>query len=83
MVYRYGCLSFAKNTSKSLSNKDGQKRLDSAKKSTMNAIKIPSQKTIQKAAEATGDLIGSKIAEKISNVSTELHSKKTSSTLGK
>ena len=49
----------------------------------MNAIKIASQKTIQKAAEATGDLIGSKIAEKISNASTELHSKKTSSTLGK
>ena len=35
----YGFLFFAKNTGKSLSNKYGQKRLDSAKKSTTNAIK--------------------------------------------
>ena len=38
-VKGYGFLSFAKNTGKSLSNKYGQKRLDSAKRSTTNAIK--------------------------------------------
>ena len=38
-VKGYGFLSFAKNTGKSLSNKYCQKLLDSAKKSTKDAIK--------------------------------------------
>ena len=42
---------------KSLSNKYVQKRLDSAKKSTTDAIKTASKRAIQKTAEATGDLI--------------------------
>ena len=50
---------------KSLSNKYGQKLLDSAKKSTADAIKTASKTVIQKPAEATGDLIGNKIADKI------------------
>ena len=54
---------------KSLSNKYGQKRLDSAKKSTTDVIKTTSKRAIQKTAEATGDLIGNKIADKITNVS--------------
>ena len=54
---------------KSLSNKCGQKLLDSAKKSTADAIKTASKRTIQKSAEAAGDLIGNKIADKITNVS--------------
>ena len=37
-VKGYGFLSFAKNMGKSLSNKYGQKLLDSAKKSTTDAI---------------------------------------------
>ena len=61
----YGFLSFAKNMGKSLSNKYGQKLLDSAKKSTTDAIKTASKRAIQKTAEATGDLIGNKIAGKI------------------
>ena len=61
----YGFLSFAKNMGKSLSNKYGQKRLDCAKKSTTDAIKTASKRAIQKTAEATGDLIGNKIADKI------------------
>ena len=64
-VKRYGCLSFAKNMGKSLSNKYGQKLFDSAKKSTMDAIKTASKRAMQKTAEATGDLIGNKIADKI------------------
>ena len=65
----YGFLSFAKNMGKSLSNKYGQKLLDSAKKSTADAIKTASKRAIQKTAEATGDLIGNKIADKITSVS--------------
>ena len=65
---------------KSLSNKYGQKLLDSAKKSTTDAIKTASKRAIQKTAEATGDLIGNKIADKITSVSKKsamkLHSKK-------
>ena len=67
-VKGYGFLSFAKNTGKSLSNKYGQKLFDSAKKSTTDAIKTASKRAIQK-TEATGDLIGSKIAYKITSVS--------------
>ena len=54
---------------KSLSNKYGQKLLDSAKKSTTDAIKTASKRAIQKTAEATGDLIGYQIANKITSVS--------------
>ena len=59
-----------------LSNKYGQKLLDSAKNSTTaDAIKTASKRAIEKAAETTGDLVGNKIVDKIS-VSTELHTKK-------
>ena len=68
-VKGYGFLSFAKNIGKSLSNKYGQKLLDSAKKSTTDAIKTGPKRAIQKTAEATGDLIGNKIADKITSVS--------------
>ena len=72
-------MSFAKNIGKNLSNKYGQKLLDSAKKSTTDAIKTTSKRAIQKTAEATGDLIGNKIDVKTTSVSknspTELHSK--------
>ena len=54
---------------KSLTNKYSQKLLDSAKKSTTDAIKTASKRAIQKTAEATGDLIGNKIADKITSVS--------------
>ena len=60
-VKGYGFLSFAKR----LSNEYGQKLLNSAKKSTTDAIKTASKSGIQKTAEATGDLIGNKIADKI------------------
>ena len=68
-VKGYGFLSFAKNMGKSLSNKYGQKLLDSAKKSTIDVIKNASKRAIQKTAEATGYLIGDKIADKIASVS--------------
>ena len=68
-VKGYGFLSFAKNMGKSLSNKYGQKLHDSAKKSTTDLIKTTSKKPIQKTTEATSDLIGNKIADKITSVS--------------
>ena len=57
-VKGYGFLSSAKNIGKRLSNKYGQKLLDSAKKSTTDAIKTTSKTAIQKTAEGTGRLIG-------------------------
>ena len=68
-VKGYGFLSFAKNMDKSLSDKYGQKLFDSAEKSTTDAIKTASKRAILKTAEATGDLIGNKIADKITSVS--------------
>ena len=68
-VKGYRFLFFAKNMDKSLSNKYGQKLLDSAKKSTKDVIKTASKRAIQKTAEATGDLIANKIADKTTNVS--------------
>ena len=68
-VKGYGFLSFTKNMGKSLSNKYGQKLLDSAKKSTTDAIKTGSKRAIQKTAESTCDLIDNKIADKITSIS--------------
>ena len=54
---------------KKLSNTYSQKFLDTAKKSTADAIKTASKRATQKTAEATIDLIGNKIADKITSVS--------------
>ena len=62
-------LSFAKNMGKSLSNKYSQKLLDSTEKSTTDDIKTSSKRAIQKTAEVTVDLIGKKIADKITSFS--------------
>ena len=59
-VKGYGVLSFAR----SMSNKYGQKNIDTIKKSATDAIKTASKRAIQKTVEATGDLIGNKIADK-------------------
>ena len=54
---------------KELSNQYSRKFFDSAKKSTTNAIKTASKRAIWKTTEATGDLIGNKIADKIPSIS--------------
>ena len=74
-VKGYGFSSIVKNMGKNLSNKYGQKLIDSAKKSTIDAIKTASKRAIQKTAEATGDLIGNKIADKITSVSNKKSTK--------
>ena len=68
-VKGYGFLSFAKNIGKNLSNKYGQNNFYIAKKSTAGAIKTASKRAIQKTAEATGDLIGNNIVDKITSIS--------------
>ena len=45
-VKGYGFLSFAKNMGKNLSNKHGQKLIDSAKKSAADASKTVSKRAI-------------------------------------
>ena len=60
-VKGYRFMSFAK----SMSNKYGKKLVDTAKKSARDA----SKRAIQKTAKATGDLVGNKIADKITSVS--------------
>ena len=82
---RYRFLSFAKTLgthatkgTKSMSNKYSQKLLDSATKSTTDAIKTASKRAIQKTAEVTDYINGNKIADKIISVSKsakEFHSK--------
>ena len=79
-VKSYGFLYFAKNigdsigknVSKNLSGKYSpgmlamcQKLLDHAKQSATVAFKTASKRVIQKATEATDDLIGNKVANKI------------------
>ena len=61
----YGFVSFAR----SMSNKYGQKLVHTVKKSATDEIKTASKRAIQKTAEATGGLIGNKIADKIASVS--------------
>ena len=46
-----------------------KKLVNTVKKSATDAIKTTSKRAIQKTAEATGDLIGNKIADKVTSVS--------------
>ena len=71
-----GFLSFAKNmvthankVAKNLNKKYGQKLVDTDKKSGKDALKIAGKRAIQKTAEASGDLVGNFIADKITSIS--------------
>ena len=61
--YVKGCgfLSFARK----LGDKYGKKLMDAARKTGIDAAKTVSKRVVQKTAEASGDLIGNKIADKI------------------
>ena len=63
-VKGYGVLSFAKK----FGNKYGKILMDTATKTGMDAAKIASKRVVQKTAEATGDLIENKIADKITSI---------------
>ena len=54
---------------KNFSSKQSQKFLDHAKQSATYALETASKKAIQKTAEATGDLIGNKNADKTAKAS--------------
>ena len=75
-VKGYGFLSFAKNMgthatriAKNLNNKYGQKLFDTAKKSATHALKIAGKRAIKKAVEASGNLVGNFITDKITSIS--------------
>ena len=57
------------NITKRLGGKYGQKLLDHAKQSKTDTFKTSSKRILQKTAEATSDLIGNKIANRITKVS--------------
>ena len=72
-VKRYGFLSFVKKCG----NKYGKKLMNIATKTGMDTVKIASKRVVQKTAGATGDLIGNKIADKITSVGKPKEKKKT------
>ena len=50
-----------------LGDKYGKKLMDTATKTGIDAAKTTSKRVVQKITEATGDLIGNKIAHKITS----------------
>ena len=91
-VKGYGFLSFARNlgdkygkklmntaikTGTNFNSKYGKKLTDTAIKTGKDFATIAGKKIVHKSAEATGDLIGNKIADKITSMgrSKEVHSK--------
>ena len=52
----------------SSTRKFGDKLMNTATKTGIDATKTASKRIVQKTAEATGDLIGNKIADKITSV---------------
>ena len=63
-VQGYGFLSFAGK----FGDRYGKKLMDNATKVGMDAAKATSKRVVQKTAEATGDLIGNEMADKITSV---------------
>ena len=60
----YGFLSFARK----FGDKYGKKLMDTATKTGIDAAKISLKRVVQKTAEATGDLIENKTADKITSL---------------
>ena len=63
-VKGYGSLSFARK----FGDKYGKKILDTATKTGIDAAKTAFKRLVQETAEAAGDLIGNKIADKITSI---------------
>ena len=72
-VKGYGFLSFAKK----FGNKYGKKLMDSAIKTGIDPAKTASKRVVQKTAEALGDLIGNKTADKITSIGKPKEKEKT------
>ena len=63
-VKGYGCLSF----SRKCGDKYIKKLMDTVTKRGIDAAKTASKRLVKKTAEATGDLIGNRIADKITSL---------------
>ena len=63
-VQGYGFLSLARK----LGDRYSKKLIDTATKTGIDAAKPTSKRVVQKTAEATGDLISNKIADKITSI---------------
>ena len=63
-VKGYGFLSLARK----FGDKYGKKLMNTATKTGIDAAKPASKRVVQKASEATGHLIGNKIADKITSI---------------
>ena len=72
-VKGYGFLSFARK----FGDKYGRKFMDNTTKTEIDAAKIASKRVVQKTSEATGDLIGNKIADKITSIGKPKEKEKT------
>ena len=72
-VKSYGFLSFARQ----FGNKCGEILMDAATKTGIDAAKAASKRLVQKNAEATGDLIGNKLADKITSIDNPKEKEKT------
>ena len=72
-VKDYGFLSFARK----FGNKYSKKFMDTATKTGMDAAKTASKIVVQKTAEATGDLIGYTIVDKITSIGKPKEKEKT------
>ena len=56
------------NAAKKFGDKYGKNLMDTTKKSGLDAVKTASKRVVQKNAEATEDLIGNKIADKMTSL---------------
>ena len=56
------------NAAKKFGDKYGKNLMDTAKKQGTNFAKTAGKRIVQKSAEATGDLVGNKIADKITSL---------------
>ena len=63
-VEGYGFLSFARK----LGSNYGKTLMDTATKARIDAAKTASKRVVQEITEATGDVIGNKIADKITSI---------------
>ena len=72
-VERYGFLSF----SRKFGDKYGKKLMDTVTKTGIVAAKTASKRVVQKITEATGDLIGNRIADKITSIGKPKEKEKT------
>ena len=68
------------NAAKKIGDKYGNNLMDTTKKQGTNFAETTGKKIVEKSAEATGDLIGNKIADKITSLGKSKHKEKENET---